>query len=103
MEVGGGPSRAPATPKVHDLHDLHALFVGGRVTQFESECRSWRSAGDLLGEHPAAQVALVGAPLAAGSLTPGRCDLTPGVVRAALKRMSVYDLETETDLAALAV
>jgi formiminoglutamase len=70
---------------------------------YTSECRGWRSAADLLGEHPDAPVAVIGAPLAERSLTPGRCDLAPGVVRAALKRMSVYDLETETDLSGLRV
>jgi formiminoglutamase len=68
-----------------------------------SECRGWRSAADLLGEHPDAAVAVIGAPLAERSLTPGRCDLAPGVVRAALKRMSVYDVETETDISGLRV
>jgi formiminoglutamase len=68
-----------------------------------SECRSWRSAADLLGDHPHARAALLGAPLAEGSLTPGRCDLAPGIIRETLKRFSVYDLETGSDLAALAV
>jgi formiminoglutamase len=61
------------------------------------------SAADLLGDHPGARVAIVGAPLNERSLTPGRCDLAPATVRAALRRMSVYDLETETDLSSLAV
>ncbi|MCC5995762.1 MAG: arginase family protein [Oceanicaulis sp.] len=69
----------------------------------QSECRGWRSAADLLGDHPGARAAVLGAPLAEGSLTPGRCDLAPGVIRETLKRFSVYDLETGTDLAALAV
>ncbi|KAA5803361.1 agmatinase family protein [Alkalicaulis satelles] len=69
----------------------------------QSECRSWRSIADLLGHHPQARAALMGAPLAEGSLTPGRCDLAPGLIRETLKRFSVYDLETGTDLAALAV
>ena len=73
------------------------------MAESTSECRGWRSAADLLGEHPEAAIAVIGAPLAEGSLTPGRCDLAPGVVRAALKRMSVYDLETETDLSGLRV
>ena len=72
---------------------------GGAV----SECRGWRSAADLLSAHPDAPVAVLGAPLAERSLTPGRCDLAPAAVRAALKRMSVYDLETRTDLAGLRV
>jgi formiminoglutamase len=69
----------------------------------DSDCRSWFSAADLLTQDAAAPVALIGAPLGLGSITPGRCDLAPETVRAAMKRMSVYDLETETDLSALRV
>jgi formiminoglutamase len=69
----------------------------------ESDCRSWFSAADLLTQDAAAPVALLGAPLGLGSISPGRCDLAPETLRAALKRMSVYDLETETDLSALRV
>ena len=69
----------------------------------DSDCRSWFSAADLLTQDANAPVALLGAPLGLGSITPGRCDLAPETVRAALKRMSVYDLETETDLSALRV
>lgn len=69
----------------------------------DSDCRSWFSAADLLGADASAPVALLGAPLGLGSITPGRCDLAPQTVRAAMKRMSVYDLETETDLSALRV
>jgi formiminoglutamase len=63
-----------------------------------SDCRSWTSAASLFGADPAAPVAVLGAPLAERSLTPGRCDLAPKAVRAALSRMSVYDLETGVDL-----
>lgn len=69
----------------------------------DSDCRSWFSAADLLGNDASAPVAFLGAPLGLGSITPGRCDLGPKTVRAAMKRMSVYDLETETDLSALRV
>jgi formiminoglutamase len=69
----------------------------------DSDCRSWFSAADLLTQDAGAPVALVGAPLGLGSITPGRCDLAPETVRAAMKRMSVYDLETETDLSVLRV
>ncbi len=68
-----------------------------------SECKSWFSAADLLGEHPEARIGLVGAPLGERSLTPGRCDLAPKTFRAALPRMSVYDLESGTDLSNLRV
>jgi formiminoglutamase len=69
----------------------------------DSDCRSWFSAADLLTDDTSAPVALIGAPVALGSITPGRCDLAPEIVRAAMKRMSVYDLETETDLSTLRV
>ena len=64
----------------------------------DSEALSWRSAADLLGDHPDAPVALIGAPLNERSLTPGRCDLGPKALRAVLPRLSTYDLETEVEL-----
>jgi formiminoglutamase len=73
------------------------------MTDSASDCRSWFSAADLLTSDANAPVALLGAPLGLGSITPGRCDLAPATVRAACKRMSVYDLETEADLSALRV
>jgi len=69
----------------------------------DSDCRSWFSAADLLTNDATAPIALLGAPVGLGSITPGGCDQAPGVVRAAMKRMSVYDLETETDLSTLRV
>jgi formiminoglutamase len=45
-----------------------------------------------------APVGLVGAPLAAGSVTPGRCDLAPTVLRATLRRIGRYDVETGREL-----
>lgn len=68
------------------------------VPETTSECLTWRSAADLLWDHPDARVSLIGAPLNERSLTPGRCDLAPAAVRAALKRMSVYDLQTGLEL-----
>ncbi|HTU10875.1 MAG TPA: arginase family protein [Allosphingosinicella sp.] len=59
---------------------------------------SWTSIADLLANDPAAPVALLGAPLEAGSVTPGRCDLAPGVVRTAMKRISTYDLVEALEL-----
>jgi arginase family enzyme len=53
---------------------------------------SWTSIADLLTDDPSGPVALLGAPMEAGSVTPGRCDLAPGVVRKAMKRISTYDL-----------
>ena len=53
---------------------------------------SWKSIADLLTDDPDAPVALIGAPMEAGSVTPGRCDLAPETVRRALKRLGVWDL-----------
>lgn len=69
----------------------------------DSDCRSWFSAADLLVKDASAPIALLGAPLGLGSISPGRCDLAPEVLRDALRRMSVYDLETGIDLSELRV
>ena len=53
---------------------------------------SWKSIADLVGEEGA--VAVLGAPLEAGSVTPGRCDQAPETIRRALRRFSTYDVET---------
>ena len=66
-----------------------------------SEALGWRSVGDLVGWHPDAPVALIGAPLNERSLTPGRCDLGPKTLRAVLPRLSTYDVETGRELSAL--
>jgi arginase family enzyme len=55
----------------------------------------WPNLQDLL--VPAAEpapIGLVGAPLAAGSVTPGRCDLAPGELRKVLLRIGRYDIDT---------
>jgi arginase family enzyme len=57
---------------------------------------AWRSIADLIGDE--GEVALLGAPMEAGSVTPGRCDLAPETVRRALKRFSTYDVETGLEL-----
>jgi formiminoglutamase len=43
-------------------------------------------------------VGLLGAPLAAGSVTPGACDLAPELLRRTLKRIGRYDVETGREL-----
>ena len=63
---------------------------------------SWPNLSDLLVAADAnAPVGLVGAPLAAGSVTPGRCDLAPVLLRATLRRIGRYDIETTRELASL--
>lgn len=63
-----------------------------------SEALGWRSVGDLVGHHPDARLALIGAPLNGRSLTPGRCDLGPKALRGVLPRLSTYDVETGMEL-----
>ena len=65
---------------------------------------SWPNLTDLLvaadgPEGVGAPIGLVGAPLAAGSVTPGRCDLAPGMLRGVLRRIGRYDVETKRELA----
>ena len=60
----------------------------------------WPNLSDLIVDKSAeAPVGLVGAPLDAGSVTPGRCDLAPGLLRQTLRRIGRYDVETGKDLA----
>ena len=64
---------------------------------------SWPNLTDLLvaADSPdgrAAPIGLVGAPLAAGSVTPGRCDLAPALLRATLKRIGRFNVETVREI-----
>jgi arginase family enzyme len=60
----------------------------------------WPNLSDLIVDKVAnAPVGMVGAPLDAGSVTPGRCDLAPGLLRATLRRIGRYDVETGKELA----
>jgi formiminoglutamase len=55
---------------------------------------AWPNLSELLltnGE--AVPIGLVGAPLAAGSVTPGKCDEAPALLRKTLKRIGRYDVE----------
>ena len=52
----------------------------------------------LLAAETNARVGMVGAPLAAGSVTPGRCDIAPHLLRATLRRIGRYDVETRAEL-----
>ena len=60
-----------------------------------------RAAAWLAGAHAEktlGKLAVLGAPLRLGSITPGRCDLAPQAVRAILRKFSCYDIEADADL-----
>ena len=59
----------------------------------------WPNLSDLILDKTAdAPVGMVGAPLNMGSVTPGRCDLAPALLRATLRRIGLYDVETAIEL-----
>jgi arginase family enzyme len=58
---------------------------------------NWPRITDLIVGGPP-DVAILGAPMAEGSVTPASYDKAPGVIRAALNRFSTYDLETRGEL-----
>lgn len=65
-----------------------------------------RASAWLSGQHVAAPIgtlAVVGLPVRAGSITPGRCDLAPTAIRAILVRMSCCDVDRGVDLRELSV
>jgi formiminoglutamase len=60
---------------------------------------SWPNLSELVSTaHNGARVGLVGAPLASGSVTPGRCDLAPALLRQTLRRIGRYDVEKGLEL-----
>ena len=79
-------------------HDVWPL--GGEAARRQSMASGWPNLSDLIVDKDAdAPVGLVGAPLAAGSVTPGDCDLAPALLRATLRRIGRYDVETGRELA----
>jgi formiminoglutamase len=59
----------------------------------------WPNLSDLIvGLETSAPVGLVGAPLAAGSVTPGGCDQAPELLRQTLRRIGRYDIETSRQI-----
>jgi len=74
-----------------DSNDLH-----GRDDIFWPRASAW-----LAGEFASSSsggLAVIGAPLRLGSITPGRCDLAPAAVRSILRKFSCYDIESDVDL-----
>lgn len=63
-----------------------------------NEQSRWPRMTDLIIPQGPGDVALLGAPMEAKSVTPGRYDLAPGVIRETLRRFSTYDVETRQEL-----
>jgi arginase family enzyme len=60
---------------------------------------NWPNLSELVSPaHAGAAVGLLGAPLAAGSVTPGACDEAPARLRQTLRRIGRYDVETGREL-----
>jgi len=60
----------------------------------------WPNLSELLiAPESSTPVGLVGAPLAAGSVTAGSCDLAPALLRQTLRRIGRYDVETGREIA----
>ncbi len=60
----------------------------------------WPNLSDLLISDADAPIGLVGAPLAAGSVTAGGCDQAPERLRETLRRMGRYNVETGREIGA---
>jgi arginase family enzyme len=60
---------------------------------------NWPRITDLFVTHGSADVALIGAPMNRGAVTPGHYDRAPIAIRQALRRFSTYDVETCEELA----
>ena len=59
---------------------------------------AWPNLSELLVKDDGVPIGFVGAPLAAGSVTPGACDKAPALLRRTLKRIGRYDIETGDSL-----
>ena len=76
------------------------MALGGAGASVKVMTSEWPNLSQLLvGAREDAQVGLVGAPLGVGSVTAGRCDLAPGLLRATLRRIGRYDIESGRELA----
>src|SRR6202008_4013467 len=71
----------------------HMLIALGERCCYGQKVSAWPNLSDLIvGVEKTAPVGLVGAPLAAGSVTPGACDLAPALLRQTLRRIGRYDV-----------
>jgi arginase family enzyme len=59
---------------------------------------SWPSLTDLITAQAGADIALIGAPMNLGAVTPGQYDRAPSAIRPALRRFSTYAVEAGDEL-----
>ena len=72
----------------------------GETSCYGKVMSGWPNLSDLLvAADVDAPVGLVGAPLGAGSVTPGSCDEAPALLRKTLRRIGLYDIETGREIA----
>jgi arginase family enzyme len=76
----------------------HDLPLGEQGCYGKAVSTAWPNLSELLVEESSVPVGLLGAPLAAGSVTPGACDRAPALLRQTLKRIGRYDVETGDSL-----
>ena len=71
----------------------------GETSCYGKAMSGWPNLSDLLvAADVDAPVGLVGAPLGAGSVTPGSCDQAPTFLRKTLRRIGLYDVETGREI-----
>ena len=71
----------------------------GETSCYGKAMSGWPNLFDLLvAPDDDAPVGLVGAPLGAGSVTPGSCDQAPALLRSTLRRIGLYDIETQREI-----
>ena len=73
------------------------LLLGERHC-YRKAMSGWPNLAELLVTGGSAPIGFLGAPLAAGSVTPGGCDRAPALLRQTLKRIGRYDVETGRSL-----
>ena len=72
----------------------------GETSCYGKAMSGWPNLSDrLIAADDDAPVGLVGAPLGAGSVTPGSCDEAPALLRKTLRRIGLYDIETGREIA----
>ena len=71
----------------------------GETSCYGKAMSGWPNLSDLLVSADVdAPVGLVGAPLGVGSVTLGRCDEAPALLRKTLRRIGLYDIETGREI-----